>query len=75
MTDDGDKIIEETSWSVTREGVIMQRQTGGRKSFQLLVRDRGRQKFFINQWFRTEAAAREFLEKLKKEVPVTESTP
>lgn len=74
MTDE-DKIIEQTSWMVTREAVIMSRTFGDRTRFQLLVRDRGRQKFFINQWFGNIEAAREFLEKLKAEVQSLETTP
>ena len=74
MTDE-DKIIEQTSWKVTREAVIMSRTFDGRTRFQLLVRDMGRQKFFINQWFGNEEAAREFLGKLKQEVQSLETTP
>lgn len=75
MPDEEDTIIEEAYWKVTREAAIVARRSGNRTRFQVLVRDRGRQKFFINQWFGTEEAAREFLDKLQKEVRDLESTP
>lgn len=76
MTDaEIDNPLVHQKWKVEREGFIIPRKTGNRIRYQLLVRDVGRVKFFINMWFGTVDEALDYMSRLQMEVQSEETTP